>query len=382
MTSARTDAAQYAGRISVCNPATLPIRFLCGARRRLCSGKTGLPPGLSRLRGQHAAAVPCWGTPTRSRRRLSMGWTASLVRAPLCVVVGRHRQCGLADRRGRTPSGARVGSCEHFRESFAAALTGDQYAAVSERPCDGAADPGMASEPRVSVPHGPLECEGQLITTTPSLDVDQLIAVQATESDRSGPPSIASATRERDDRNRRATALKLLPHSLPSRQLAAPRVEPSRMRSRGLTTGRRVARLAGQRLAARARPLSPAARGMHCQRRTQAPASRVPMLAAARGRGRRAVRAPLIQPRAAVAHDRSCAPAPRARSQISSPFFWREPTLATPGLHLVAASCGPANGRWGESRGERRPRVRGLGWPALTHPRGVAQRLANSRASR
>jgi hypothetical protein len=275
-----------------------------------------------------------------------------------------------------------VGSCEHFRESFAAALTGDQYAAVSERPCDGAADPGMASEPRVSVPHGPLECEGQLITTTPSLDVDQLIAVQATESDRSGPPSIASATRERDDRNRRPTALKLLPHSLPSRQLAAPRVEPSRMRSRGLTTGRRVARLAGQRLAARARPLSPAARGMHCQRRTQAPASRVPMLAAARGRGRRAVRAPLIQPRVAVAHDRSCAPAPRARSRISSPFFWREPTLATPGLHLVAASCGPANGRWGESRGERRPRVRGLGWPALTHPRGVAQRLANSQDSR
>jgi hypothetical protein len=346
MTSARTDAAQYAGRISVRNPATLLVRFLCGARRRLCSGRPG--------------CRPVFLVSEVSTQRRSPAGGHQLGAAGACRWAGRQAWFG--------------------RRS--ASLSAGTVSAVSERPRDGAADPRMAGERGVSVPHGPLKCEGQLITTSPSLDVDQLIAVQATESDRSCPPSIASATRERDDRNRRATALKLLPHSLASCQLAAPRVEPRRMRSRGLTTGRRVARLAGQRLAARARPLSPAARGMHCQRRTEAPASRVPMLAAARGRGRRAVRAPLIQPRVAVAHGRSCAPAPRARSRISSPFFWREPTLATPDLHLVAASCGPANGRWGESRGERRPRVRGLGWPALTHPRGVAQRLANSRDSR
>ena len=301
-----------------------------------------------------------------------MSWTASFVGAPLRLVVGRHCQCRLPDRRRRTPSRPRAGSCKHFRESFAAALTDDQCAAVSDRPRDGAADPGMASERRVSVPYGPLECEGQFITTTPSLDVDQPIALETTESDRSGPTSVASATRERDDRNRRATALKLLPHSLASRQLAPASVEPSRMRSRGHTTGRRAARLAGQRLATRARPLSPAPRGVHGQRRTQSLASRVPMLPAARARGRRAARAPLIQPRAPVAHGRSCADAPRARSWISSPLSWRGPTFATPGLHLVAASRGAASGRWGESWGERRPRGRGPGWPALTHPRGGA----------
>jgi hypothetical protein len=310
---------------------------------------------VSSPRAARSVVALCSGTRTRTRRRSSVSWTASFVGAPLRVVVGRHRQCRLPDRRRRTPNGPRVGSCEHFRESFAAALTGDQYAAVSDRPRDGAVDPGMASERRVSVPHGPLECVGQLITTTPSLDVDQPIALGSTESDRSGPSSVASATRERDDRNRRATALKLLPHSLASRQLAPASVQPSRMRSRGHTTGRRAARLAGQRLATRARPLSRAPRGMHCQCRTQSLASRVPMLPAARARGRRAARAPLIQPRAPVAHGRSCAHAPRVRSWISSPFSSRGPTFAMPGLHLVAASCGAASGRWGESWGERRP---------------------------
>ena len=36
----------------------------------------------------------------------------------------------------------------------------------------------MASELAVPVPHGPLKRERQLVTTTPSLDVDELIALE------------------------------------------------------------------------------------------------------------------------------------------------------------------------------------------------------------
>ena len=36
----------------------------------------------------------------------------------------------------------------------------------------------MASELGVPVPHRPLERERQLVTTTPSLDVDELIALR------------------------------------------------------------------------------------------------------------------------------------------------------------------------------------------------------------
>ena len=182
----------------------------------------------------------------------------------------------------------------------------------------------MANEPVVPVPHRPLKRKGQLISTTPSLNVDELIALDATERDRSRPPPIASATRERHDRNHCAAALKLLPHRLTSRQLAPPRVQPSHMRSGCLTTGGRVARLAGQPLAARARPLSPAPRDVHCQRRTRTLPRQVPMLSTARAGRRPTVRAPLIQPCVAVAHDRHRALARPAWS----PFFWRGLTSA------------------------------------------------------
>jgi hypothetical protein len=136
--------------------------------------------------------------------------------APRC---GRHRRCQRRDRRRCVLDGLRASSRERLLERFAAALTGDQDAAVSDRPRDRAADPRMSTELAVPFPHGPLRCERQLVTTTPTLDIDQLTACQATERDRSRPPPVASATQKRDDRDRRATALKLLPHSLASRQL-------------------------------------------------------------------------------------------------------------------------------------------------------------------
>jgi len=181
----------------------------------------------------------------------------------------------------------------------------------------------MARKRGVPVPHGALKRERQLVTTTPTLDIDELTALQLTERDRSRSPPVASATRERDGRDRRATALELLPHSLASRQLATPGAQPSRMRLGSLTTRRRVASVARHRLAGRARALSPTPRDVHPLSGTRALARRIPILSTARARRRPAVRAPLIQPYAAVAHPAS------------------PPRAGEPGVVLHAGSVAP-----------------------------------------
>jgi hypothetical protein len=200
------------------------------------------------------------------------------------------------------PAGQRAVSRQRFLERFATTLTGDEDAAPSEHPCDAAADPWMAGERSVPVPHRPLEPKGQLITTAPPLDVDQPIALETTESAGSGCASPAGATRERNDRDRCTAARELLPHSPASRELAPPGPQPCRVRPGSLTTRRRVAPVARQRLARRARALSPAPRDVQRLRRTPTLPRVVPTFSAARPRRRAAMRTPLIQPCAAIAH--------------------------------------------------------------------------------
>jgi hypothetical protein len=263
------------------------------------------------------------------------------------AALGGHGRCQRRDRRGRLLEGLRAGSCERLRDRFAAALTGKQDAAVSDRPRDRAADPRMANEPAIAVPHGTLKGERQFVPTAPSLDIDGLIACQATERDRSRPSPVAGVTRERDDRDRRASALELLPHSLASRELASPRTQPGRMRLRGLTSTPRVAQISDKRLARRAPSLSPAPRNMNDPHRTRALARRIPIFSAASARRRPALRAPLSKPCAPVAHSGSRALAPRAWSPSWSPYFWRELTFADsrwrePGCPQCAKAVLPA----------------------------------------
>jgi hypothetical protein len=99
------------------------------------------------------------------------------------------------------------------------------------------------------------------------------------------------------------------------------------MRMGSLTTRRRVARVARQRLAGRTAPRPPSAGHVQTRRRTRALPRRVPILSAARARRRPAVRTPLIQPCAAVAHGRSGAFGPRRWSPFWSPFSWRDLTF-------------------------------------------------------
>ena len=205
----------------------------------------------------------------------------------------------------------------------------------------------MASELAVPIPDGPLERERELVTSTPSLDLDEFITVQATQRDRSRPPPAAGAPQERDRRDRRTTTLELLPYSSATRKLAAPGSQPRRMRLGGLMTGRRAAQLARQRLAGRARTLSPATRNVEDLPRTRVLARRIPIRSAASARRHPAARARLIQSCTAVAHRRSPALAPRPWAPFWSPFFWRELTFddspwRKPGCAQTQESPAPA----------------------------------------
>src|ERR1035441_9272265 len=114
---------------------------------------------------------------------------------------------------------------------------------------------------------GPSSANPQLLTAAPSLDVDELATRQAPEGDRSRPPPIAGATGERNDRDRRAPTLELLPHSPASHQLTTPGTQPGRMRPRCLTTRRRAARVPGPRPASGTAPRPPSARHAQTRRR-------------------------------------------------------------------------------------------------------------------
>jgi hypothetical protein len=182
--------------------------------------------------------------------------------APRPSVGTDSRRRGARGRRSQTTSR------DPLLEPLAASMPGDHDRAVSERPSDRPANQWMAGELAVPVPHRPLKRERQLITTAPPLlRVDELLAFKAANRDRSGCASSTGAPREPDDRDRRAATLELLPYSLPSRQLATPGTQPDRMRLRNLTTRRRVARVAGKRLACRTAPRPPSAGYMQTRRR-------------------------------------------------------------------------------------------------------------------
>ena len=290
----------------------------------------------------------CWRTQTRSRPRpqtaapptsrgrRSAPLSPSSVGASAEIAIGAHR---------RHASRAHASASSN---ASSAALTGDQDAAVSDRPRDGPADPWMAGELAVAIPHGPLERERELVTSRPSLDVDELIALEATERDRSRPSPAASATRERDDRDRRAATLELLPHSL--RPASSPR--PGRSRA---ACGWEASRPDGVRhsspgsaLQVGQRRAPPATRDVEASPpdsggfRDEYRPSRQRTPGAAQQSGHHS-----IQPCTAVAHRRSRALAPRPWSPFWSPFFWRELTFdgsrwRTPAL--CAARKSPAPG--------------------------------------
>ncbi len=88
---------------------------------------------------------------------------------------------------------------------------------------------------------------------------------------------------------------------------------------RSLASGRSTARLFRQRLAGRARPLPPAPRDMQRLRLTRTIRRPVRALSAARARRRAALRAPLIQPCAAITHGTNRLGEPRCHTRGRDP---------------------------------------------------------------
>jgi hypothetical protein len=132
MTSARTSAALHADRVSDRNRGTLPSKLLCDAGRRLCSGRPGHEPGLSRSRTTPMVA-PGRRARTRGRPRLRTIWIEAPDGAPPRAVGAQHRQRHRGDRRRRAPHGPRAVSRDRLLNRLAATATGDHDAAVRKR---------------------------------------------------------------------------------------------------------------------------------------------------------------------------------------------------------------------------------------------------------
>ena len=98
-------------------------------------------------------------------------------------------------------------SRQHFLKRFAAALTSDHDAALSQHPRDGPADPWMSGKRGIPIPHRPFKRKGQLITTAAPLGVNEVLALEVAERDGGGCAPSARATRKRDDRDHRTPTL-------------------------------------------------------------------------------------------------------------------------------------------------------------------------------
>jgi hypothetical protein len=276
--------------VSVRHPATLPVLILFGAVRRLYLWKTGQPPGLSRLRGQPTGADPC-----------NAGRAAQPLR-PSRLLATDARDSGCAD------------SSDGLLKPLAAAITANHNAALGRDPSDRRADPRVTGEDSVAIPNRRLQRARELVTPAPTLDIDQRATVNAAQGDRPDTTALPRPTRKRHRGNRRAAPLKLRPHVLAHAQLRAPPLQPGRVWLGGLSTRRRPAHLASHRPARRAQPAPPATREMKPRRGiTLLPRRTAPTARAGR---HPANRAPLIKPRAAVAHD---APPPHGRVWLSPP---------------------------------------------------------------
>jgi len=237
MTSARTSAALLTGRRSVRNPATLLRTAFYWRRKAPMCWKTGLASRSFSFPRQRDLADLYSGTRSRNCPQPRTSLNARLA-ATRQVALGQPCRGQFPIRTARTPGVVRLrsGSREDLLECCFAASACDQDAAVSDRPRGRGADPGLPRETRVAVPQRPLKRVRQLITTSPPLDINKLIPLQAAERDRRDPPTLAGTTRERNHRDHRTTPLKLTPYGLNADQLAAAGMQPRHMRPGGLST--------------------------------------------------------------------------------------------------------------------------------------------------
>ena len=204
----------------------------------------------------------------------------------------------LGARRASSPYG--------LPETRVTSRPGDEDRLVIGRPPDDAADRRLPRERAVAIPNGRLERVRELVAEGPASDRNKRCFRAPGNADRpcaaTGP--ITAGERDLDDPH--AASLELRPHGRAG-NLARPRTKPRGVDRRRRLSARRAASLARKGLACRASALHPPARDVQPRRRQEPAGGAIapePTLAAAPSRRSMALRAPLLEPRLAIAHDR------------------------------------------------------------------------------
>lgn len=151
-----------------------------------------------------------------------------------------------------------------------------------------------------AVPHRRLERVRELVPAAPALDVYQFVAVDAAQRDRPDRAADTGTARERHGGQHRPPQFQLGPHVIAQHELVAAHSQTSRVWPGDRAPRRRGANVARMRPTRGARPCSPPPRAMKPGGRWSRLRERA--LPTACARRRPALRAPLLQPRGAVAH--------------------------------------------------------------------------------
>jgi hypothetical protein len=112
------------------------------------------------------------------------------------------------------------GRSHKLLKALAPASPFDHDAPIRCCPRHGSQDLRLASERAEAIPDWRLECVAELVATGPTLEVDQLLAVESTQHDPVDAATSARATAEWNRCDRRASRLELLPYPVAAYELA------------------------------------------------------------------------------------------------------------------------------------------------------------------
>ena len=111
------------------------------------------------------------------------------------------------------------GRSHELLEALVPASTFDHDTPIRCCPRHGSRDLWLAGERAEAIPDWRLECVAELVATGPTLDIDQLLAVESTQNDPVDVTTSARATAEWNGCDRRAPSLELLPHRIAAEEL-------------------------------------------------------------------------------------------------------------------------------------------------------------------
>lgn len=237
------------------------------------------------------------------------------------------------------------GSRDDLLDGGLAAVAADDDASILGGPDHIAAYERMAGERPVPIPDGGFRRVAELIPRGPSLEIDESIGLRIEQPDRSRPPAGSRPTRERHDRDRRVPTLQLSPSRSSRHQLMTRRSEPCHVDSRGLQAGRRRAALAWFHPAGWTASLKPPSSNVETRKRDRTISTAHPQVPTAAPGTRRglAIRAPLPQPRQAIAHLALVSSWPRTPRELQHGRSCPRGATTASALQIEAGSTKPVS---------------------------------------